>query len=121
MSSVSLLALQVRARAIHDRHDLSPQQRSVLLNQLVNEHDAILTNNSRKIIRSALLVILVMVIFLMTGCASVGGVEVTADDTWFTVLVAVGGFITILWAKAGIEYWFNRRLEKYKHDLSKEE
>jgi hypothetical protein len=56
---------------------------------------------------------------LLTGCATIGpdGVEVTSDDTVFTVGGAVAAFITIWWAKTWIEYVYACRLEKYKHEL----
>ncbi len=61
-----------------------------------------------------------LLILLLTGCASVGPVEVTPDDTAFTILTAFALAVIIFAIKGYVEYQFAKRLEKYKRQLDKE-
>jgi hypothetical protein len=64
--------------------------------------------------------ILLTGLLFLAGCASVAGVEVTEDDTVFTVLAATGIAVIVFIVKGFIEYQFAKRLEKYKKLLEKE-
>ena len=61
-----------------------------------------------------------LLILLLTGCATVGPVEVTEDDTAFTILTAFGLAVIVFVIKGYVEYQFAKRLERYKRRLDKE-
>ena len=61
-----------------------------------------------------------LLIILLTGCATVGPVEVTEDDTAFTILTAFVLAVIIFVIKGYVEYLFAKRLERYKRRLDKE-
>ena len=58
-------------------------------------------------------------LLFLAGCASVAGVEVTEDDTAFTVLTATGIAVIVFVIKGYVEYQFAKRLERYKRQLDK--
>ena len=62
----------------------------------------------------------ILLLILLSGCASVGPVEVTENDTVYTVLTAFGLAVAVFFIKGYIEYQFAKRLEKYKRKLDKE-
>lgn len=64
----------------------------------------------------------IFLIFFMflTGCASVGPVEITATDTPKTIATAFVLGVVAWYIKSVIDYRFAKKLEKYKHDLNKE-
>lgn len=64
-------------------------------------------------------IVLLSLIFL-ASCASVAGVEVTEDDTAFTILTATGIAVIVFVIKGYVEYQFAKRLERYKRRLDKE-
>jgi uncharacterized membrane protein len=64
--------------------------------------------------------ILLFLFVLLAGCASVGGVEITDDDTPFTVLTAFSIAVIVFLVKGYVEYFFAKRLERYKKKLDKE-
>lgn len=51
---------------------------------------------------------------LLTGCASVGfdGVEIFADDTWFTILAPAVLLIGLYFIKKEIDLWYLKREQK---------
>lgn len=62
--------------------------------------------------------VIISLLFL-AGCASVAGVEVSKDDTAFTILTATVIAVVIFVIKGFIEYQFAKKLEKYKRQLDK--
>lgn len=62
---------------------------------------------------------LILLVFL-GGCATVGPVEVTPDDTWFTISTALFIAILVFLIKGYVEYFFAKKLERYKKELEKE-
>lgn len=63
---------------------------------------------------------IVFLIFL-SGCANVGPVEITDEDTLYTVLTAFLLAVIVFFVKGFIEYWFAKKLERYKKQLDNEE
>ena len=60
-----------------------------------------------------------LLILLIAGCASVGPVEVTENDTAFTILTAFALAVAVFIIKGYVEYQFAKRLERYKRQLDK--
>ena len=58
--------------------------------------------------------ILLLLILLMTGCATVGPVSVDPDDTSWTILAAFTLAVLVFVIKSYIEYVFAKKLEDYK-------
>lgn len=56
----------------------------------------------------------ILLIILMTGCATVGPVSVDPDDTSWTILSAFTLAVVFIVIKSYIEYLFSKRLEDYK-------
>lgn len=56
----------------------------------------------------------ILLILLMTGCATVGPVSVDPDDTTWTILAAFTLAVLIFVIKSYIEYVFAKKLEDYK-------
>lgn len=56
----------------------------------------------------------ILLILLMTGCATVGPVSVEPDDTSWTILTAFTLAVLIFVIKSYIEYVFSKKLEDYK-------
>lgn len=63
--------------------------------------------------------VIVSLLFL-AGCASVAGVEITESDTAFTILTATGIAVIVFVVKGYVEYFFAKRLERYKKKLEEE-
>lgn len=59
-----------------------------------------------------------LLLLLVASCASVGPVEVTEDDTIFTVANAVIAALVFWYCKNWIEYRFAVKLEKKKKELN---
>jgi len=55
-----------------------------------------------------------LLILLMTGCATVGPVSVEPDDTSWTILAAFTLAVLVFVVKSYIEYVFAKKLEDYK-------
>ena len=58
-----------------------------------------------------------LLLLFLASCASVGPVEVTEDDTIFTVASAVFAALAFWYCKNWIEYRFAVKLEKKKKEL----
>lgn len=59
-----------------------------------------------------------LIFLVLAGCATVGPVEITQDDTVFTVLTAFALAVIVFLIKGSIEYWFAKKLERYKKKLN---
>lgn len=57
---------------------------------------------------------ILLLIILMTGCATVGPVSVEPDDTSWTILAAFTLAVLVFVIKSYIEYVFAKKLEDYK-------
>jgi hypothetical protein len=64
-------------------------------------------------------IILLILSLFIAGCATVGGVEITEEDNFFTITTAVTIAIAILGIKGLIDFIFAMLLETYKHRLNK--
>ena len=56
----------------------------------------------------------VFLFVLLTGCANIGfdGIEVYADDTWFTILAPAVLLIVLYVVKKEIDLWYFKREQK---------
>jgi Kef-type K+ transport system membrane component KefB len=63
----------------------------------------------------------ILLLTLLSACASVGPVSIEPDDTLFTVLSALIIAIVFWIGKTWIEYYFSARLEHLKHKLNKQQ
>lgn len=66
-------------------------------------------------------IIAILSLILLASCASsVGPVEYDSDDPWFIIPILFIVAMLFFVGKSYIEYFFAKRLEKYKKDLEKE-
>ena len=61
-------------------------------------------------------VMLMISVFLLTGCADIGftGVSIDPEDTWLTILIPINILIALYLIKKEIDFWYFKKEEKYK-------